>query len=225
MIQKSGLLLGFLASVGCLQTRNDVKAGEQRQVIQSQVSTIQKTNADTVSRFTDMEEQIRQLNGKIEVVENQVHKGDQQSLVQTKGVSEQVTENNKKMALLQESLFKLEAQLVAVQAEVAGLKAEIASGGAKSAGAAGQKSAKNILDQAQESFSHKDWKKAIVNFSKYREDNPKGKNFAEATYKIGVSFQELGLKEEAKSFYDELIARFPKSEEAKKVKARLKSLK
>jgi TolA-binding protein len=45
-----------------------------------------------------------------------------------------------------------------------------------------------------------------------------------ATYKIGVCFQELGMIEEAKAFYDEVIAKYPKSNEAAKATSRLKAM-
>ena len=54
--------------------------------------------------------------------------------------------------------------------------------------------------------------------------NPKGKRYADATYKIGMSFQELKLKDDAKAFYQEVIQKFPKSSEAKKAEVRLKKL-
>jgi TolA-binding protein len=84
---------------------------------------------------------------------------------------------------------------------------------------------KDPLDAAAEMFSGKKWKDAAAAFQKYREAFPKGKAYSDATYKIGVCFQELGLKDEAKSFYDEVVAKFPKSKEAKKARIRLKSLK
>ena len=84
---------------------------------------------------------------------------------------------------------------------------------------------KDTYDIAKEFFEKKDWKQAILNFQKYRDDNPKGVKLADATYKIGVSFQELGMKDEAKTFYDEVQVKYPKSEEARRAKIRLKGLK
>ena len=69
----------------------------------------------------------------------------------------------------------------------------------------------------------KKWKDAIVVFSKYRDQFPKGKKYADATYKIGVCFQELGMKEEAKPFLEEVVAKFPGTSEAKKASFRLKA--
>lgn len=53
----------------------------------------------------------------------------------------------------------------------------------------------------------------------------KEKNVADAKYKIGVSFQELGMKEEAMAFYEEVVANYSKTEAGKSAKARLAKLK
>ena len=55
--------------------------------------------------------------------------------------------------------------------------------------------------------------------------NPTGKRYAEASFKMGQSFQELGMKTEARSFYSEVLEKFPKSDWAKKANLHLKSLK
>lgn len=218
-----------LLSSGCMQTRSEVKEMEQRQVIQQQVSTIQKTNADAFSRFAETEEQLRNLNGRLEVVENQLQRENQQSQTQSKAQHEQMADMNKRSGLLQDSLVKLEQQIFTLQNEMTLMRSEHAAlqSAIQSKAAAGnsQKGAKGSFEQAQELFKQKDWKRAILGYQKYRDDNPKGKSLAEATYRIGYSFQELGLKEEAESFYKELIVKYPKSEEAKKAKVKLKSLK
>ena len=78
---------------------------------------------------------------------------------------------------------------------------------------------------AEVHFKNKEWKKAILSYQKYSEDSPKGKMVAEAKYKIGVSFQELGLKDEAIAFYEEVVAQFPATEIGKKAKFRLTQIK
>lgn len=80
-------------------------------------------------------------------------------------------------------------------------------------------------DAAQDFFGKKEWKKAILSYQKYVDENSKGKNVADAKYKIGVCFQELGMKEEAMAFYEEVIANYSKAEAGKKAKIRLAKLK
>ena len=58
-------------------------------------------------------------------------------------------------------------------------------------------------------------------YQKFRDQNPKNKKFAKATLKIGLAFNELGLKDEAKTFLEEVVAKFPQSEEAKQAKSKL----
>ncbi len=213
---------------GCLKTRSDVREVEQKQVIQQEVTKLQRTNADASSRFADIEEEMRGLRGRVEVIEH--HSG--QSAQESEGVkryaSEQLADTNKKILLLQEGLGAMEKNLYQLNAEVNALKAEKAAMVAQASAAqvkAATEAKKSSYEVGQEFFDQKDWKKAILNFQKYRDENPNGKKFPEATYKMGVSFQELGMKDEAKTFYDELVGKFPASNEAKKAKIRLKSIK
>jgi TolA-binding protein len=187
-----------------IMTRNDVREQEQK------VSTIQKNNADANNRFADNEAEIRALNGRIEVLENRIGQGNLDKEKSRKDLENQITELNQKMGLLQEEVSKLDNELSIMKAG----QAEPAP--AKSDGKASQ------FDMAEEYFAKKEWKKAILNYQKFRDANPKNKKVPEATYKIGVSFQELGMKEESKTFFDEVISKYPNSNEAKKSRSRLK---
>ncbi|MBK7960179.1 MAG: tetratricopeptide repeat protein [Bdellovibrionales bacterium] len=217
----------FVLTSSCLQTRTEVKEVEQRQVMQQQVSTIQKNTADASSRFVEIEEQMRTLNGRVEVVENQIQRENQLIQSHSKANTEKFGEVNKKSELLQDSIEKMEQQIFSLQAEVTKLHSEYAAFQAanqtKPQANSPSKPVKSTFDVAQEQFAKKDWKQAILSYQKYREENPKGKSLALATLRIGASFQELGLKDEAVTFYKEVLSKYPKSEEAKKAKTRLKS--
>ena len=221
------LLLGTLFLSGCLQTRSDVQTGEQRQVLQQQVGTLQKTNADTANHISDLEEQIRYLNGRVEVLENKLANAHSDSDQLRKSAADAAQSQNKKLEIYQDALTKMEQNVAALQAEVAGLKAQGLADQARkeSEKEAKKASDKNPFEAGEAHFEKKDYKAAILEYEKYRNKNPKGKNFATATYKMGVSFQELGMKEEAKTFYDEVVAKHPKSEEARKAKSRLQKMK
>lgn len=225
---KTNLRLAVAAIVlssgaACLRTRSDVKEVEQQKAVTHQVVTLQKENADVSSRYNDLNEEIRDLRGRIEVAENKISKGDSENDRSTKNALEQTQDVGKKTALLQETVTRLDSQVQALNAEVQALRADIAASNARQIAPSG--GGKNSWENGLENFDKKDWKKAILAFQDYREKNPKGKNFHEATYRIGVCFQELGLKDEAKTFYDEVISKNPDSSEAKKAKIRLKSLK
>ncbi len=220
--------ISFLFS-GCLKTRNEVKDVEQKQVLQQQVVSLQKNTADTGNRFSDLEEQMRYLNGRVENIENKINRTDSDVDRKQKVQNDSLQDVNRKMQIYQEALTKLEAQIIQLQNELAHAKAEAsakeAQESSQKAKAASAAAAKNPYDLAQDLFAQKDWKAAIIEYQKYRDQSPKGKNFADATYKIGVCFQELGMKEDAKSFYQEAISRFPNGDEARRSKVRLKSLK
>ncbi|UYL09160.1 tetratricopeptide repeat protein [Bdellovibrio sp. SKB1291214] len=229
-------LLATLATIslfmtGCLQTRNDVRDNEQRQVYQQQVSTMQRQTADAGNRFSDLEEQMRAMNGRVDVVENRLENNNLDK--QLKAAQQQNEALNKKVDLLQEGFTNLEKQVYALNAQVNALNANRQAAEAEAKAAAEraaaekavEKSKKNQYEVGQEYFNKKEWKQAILSYQKYRDESPKGSHFADATYKIGVSFQELGMKEESKTFFDEVLSKFPKSDEARRAKIRLKGLK
>lgn len=220
--------LPVLFLTGCLKTRNDVRDNEQRQVMNQQVATLQRNNADASTRVVEMEETIRNMHGRIEVVENRLNQSSSSHDNSLRAYAQQNQELGQRVMILQEALTKMESQLNQVTAEVNGMKAASSAQAAAAAERAAQaaKAAKrDPYEVAQEAFNKKDWKQSILNFQKYRDENPKGGKFADATYKIGVSFQELGMKDESKTFYDEVVNKFPKSDEARRAKVRLKGLK
>ncbi len=221
------LTIGFFvfSLSACLRTRTEVKDTEQKQVMQQQVVTLQRTNADTNSRLADVDEQLRDLSGKIEHVENKVSKINPDNEKAIKSLIEMQNENVKKIALLQEEVSKQESQIQSLNNEIQNLKTLAANSLNSEKAAAAESSKKNNFQAAEDLFKQGEWKKAIIQYQKYRDENPKGKHLAESTYKMAVCFQELGMKDEAKAFYDEVNTKFPGSPESKKAKTRLKSLK
>lgn len=218
------LLLPFVF-VGCLQTRSDVRAGEQGKVLQQQVSTLQKTNADVSNRFEEAIEQMRYLSGRVEVLENQVQQLKQESDSNRKANAELNQSQAQRISLFQETLAKMESEQEKQLAELAAVKSALQAEPAKNTAATQNPKVKNTYELGDILFAKKEYRQAILEYQKYREKFPKGKNVASATYKMGVSFQELGLKDDAKAFFEEVISKAPKSEEAKKSKARLQKLK
>jgi tol-pal system protein YbgF len=71
-------------------------------------------------------------------------------------------------------------------------------------------------------FKIKQYKKAIVEYSKISEKYTRSTRVPEALYKIGMSFEALGMSEDAKGFYQELVEKYPKSPEAKKARKKVK---
>lgn len=212
------LVMSSVALSGCqngfLKTRGDLREVEAKKQTLDQVSTLQRSTADMNGRFAEIEDDLRRAIGRVEVLEARLAQGNSDREKILVHSDSQSNELNKKILVLQEEISRLDGQIAALTAE--SQKPQSSSSGATK---------KNDFDQGEEHFESKEWRRAILSYQKYRDGNPKGKNFADATYKIGVSFQELGLKDEAKTFYDEVIAKHPKSSEAKRAKTRLSSLK
>ena len=71
-------------------------------------------------------------------------------------------------------------------------------------------------------YAQKNYKKSILAYSKVQEASAKSPKVSQSLYKIGLAFQNLNMKKEARGFFAELVERYPKSAEAKKARARLK---
>ncbi len=230
MLSKKSILFNFIISLmitylflGCLRTREDIKEVEVAKAMKDQVIALQKDHADSTSRLEELMEQNRQLNGRIEDLEQKLSKSSQAQGSGKEEMQKTLDDSKHHSELLQESIGKLENQVQALQEEIVSIRVKEKE---KAAHAEDSKSDKKeaLIDNAQADFQNKKWKEAILNFDQYREKNPKGKYFAEATYKTGVCFQELGMTDEAKVFYNEVIEKFPKTDVSKKANYRLKTL-
>ena len=79
-----------------------------------------------------------------------------------------------------------------------------------------------FLQKANQHFNKRRWKEAIVGFENYRQQHAlKDASFAQATYKMAISFEKLGMKENAKTYFEELVKYFPRSHLAQKAKSYL----
>jgi TolA-binding protein len=219
-------LISMTVLSGCLQTRNEVRENEHRHVIQQQVSTLQQTNANVSNRFAEIEEEMRSLHGRVEVIENKMDQSHSILEGTLKSNKQQGQDMNEKLSALQDALVKMEKEMNTLSAEFQAFKANVVvQASAPSVERNNHQLRKDSFELAQDLFIKKDWKQAILQFEKYREEKPKGPHFSDATYKIGVSFQELGMDSESKVFFEEVISKFPKSDDARRAKIRLKSLK
>ncbi len=235
-------LLSIPAVVGCLKTRADLRAenrepaqAEQQQILVAQRQQQQRPAPPppTPQYQEDTFEQLRNLSGRIDVVENQltqlnaVNAGEKDSVTKTK------RELDQKFVAYEEALKKLESQVQLLSEDLAKMREEMAAAAAASAPTPKDKNKpgktkKNnnaAYEEGESLIGQKKWREAIIAFEDYRKANPKGKHYADATYKIGVCMQEVGMRAEAKLFYDEVISKFPGSKEAKKAAYRLKTIK
>ncbi|PWU15306.1 MAG: hypothetical protein C5B49_12025 [Bdellovibrio sp.] len=200
----------FLAT-GCLQTRTDLKEAEQKKAVQDQVVYLQKSAADQTAKFSDINNDLREMDGRIAALENKVNQVNTQLKDKQGGESQKNQDLEKRLSALQDEMAKIEGQMVVMAQEVQSLKSTGSPGG----------DGKNTFETGEDLFERKEWKKAILAYQRFRDQNPKSKKFVKATLRIGLSFQELGLHEEAKTFFEEVMNRFPQSDEAKVAKTKL----
>lgn len=88
--------------------------------------------------------------------------------------------------------------------------------------AKGKNNSEAVFLRAESYYATKQYKKAIADYSRFPESFTKSRRMPQALYKIGLSFDALGMKTDAAPFYQELSEKFPNSAEAKKARARKK---
>ena len=224
-----------LLITGCLKTRGDLRAESTDETPQRQTVAAQKAAVGGVTttatpakpapapspaqHMDEVDDQLRTLTGRMEALEN----GMNQSAVadettKNDAIKERLTLEQRLLAY-EESIKKLTADVAALNEQVTALKT------LPPVVVEPPKPPKPPIDEGNELLVERKWKDAAAAFQKYREQNPKGKLYADATYKIGVCFQELGMKDEARAFFDEVASKFPGSKDAKKAQFRSKQLK
>lgn len=228
--------LVFLSAVivgmsSCLKTRSELGENYQSQVYSKKQADNQKSQSqepsESIAKVDEKDELIRTLNGRVESLENQIN------LLQKE---KQENTDGQKVQLLQDSLVKMEAQLaklesdmvthssdskVTVDAKGSDAKVIVPVGAKTETHTGGKSSAKNNFETAQDFFAHKDFKNAILEYQKFVDTNKKSKLVPEAKYKIGLSFESMGLKDEAQSFYEEVAAQHGSTEFGKKAKQKV----
>lgn len=216
------IILPFLS--GCLMTRDDVNEENDRKVVAQQVTTLQKDHADEKMRTSELNEELRGVAGRLEALENKNSMSDKEK-EKTKSANEaQFGEVNKKINALQEELQKIENQLGTLAQEIVRIDTKVPTKSSTSVAVEPTNEKKlNHFSAGEDFFHQKDYKQAIVEYQKYRDLYPKGKRFDAATYRIGMSFKNLGMNEEAKTFFEEVQSKFPDSKFAKAAKEQLKS--
>lgn len=216
IINFSLVVLSFCIIAGCLQTRGNLKNEPPVKyntpaTKAPNVSVEQIKKAEVTAKTEDINTDFRQLYGRVEAVESQLQSKKDNEYV--KSLETKVQQMETKMALLETTVADLHAKSKAAAHQAAVAQAPTVF--PKAAGA---------LDAANTHFDNKKWEDAILAYEEYRKKYPKGDDYGLATYRIGLSFQGLGLKEDAKAFFKEVVEKFPKSKEADLAKTKLKKL-
>lgn len=210
---------------GCLQTRNSAKEIEEKQVLRKQVTNLQQTTAEVNAKFNEIDEDLRKMFGRIEQVDSRVAGLKEGAEKSGQTLESRVKELEANTVLIREELGRLSKDVTKELLETKAMvqsALQLVQGGSGSATGAVDK--KDPFRYAEAKFEAKSYREAIFAYEEYRKAFPKGKNVTQATYKIGVSFQELGLNEDAKLFFEEVIAKAPKSKEAGLSRNRLKAI-
>lgn len=201
-----GIIL--MATTGCLVLRSQMDpsapANPQKYRQSSDTVRLQQEKAELEMKLKSYDEQFRTLLGRIEEMESKT--------------SKENPEDQQRVKDLEAALSEMVAQQEALKKEISNLKKNDNNSSSAASGPTGD------LTLADRYFSTGKWTKAVEEFQKFRELNPKSSEVPLVTYKIGVCFQELGMKGEAKTFYNSVIKRYPKDRAAKFAKFRLDSL-
>lgn len=230
-MNKFGIFITLFVSAtllsGCLQTRETQKEKEEKQVLKKQLTNLQQNTADINARFQDIEDEARRSNGRMEALEARVQQQIAQQAAAAAKNEKTVLETRlrERDEAYREEFAKVQGELSRLREQVAALQAEQKRSAQQAASSSSASNSNNPYADAEALFEKKSWREAILSYERYRSRNPKGKFFSAATYKIGVCFQELGMNEEAAVFYEEVVAKFPKSKDAGRASTRLKKLK
>ncbi len=195
--------------VGCLQTRSNLRGGTSTTPVTAQ----QQKAAEEAIKKDDTDKEFRELYGRIETVEKQVAEA----------------KDSEKVKMLETRLAVMETELNLMRATVSELNAKakkdaLLISSDERAATQQKPQVKSPLFDASKHFNDKKWEDAILAYEEYRKNNPKGKEYPEATLKIGMCFQNMGLKDDAKVFFKEVVDKYPKTKEADTAKSKLKKL-
>lgn len=184
-----------------------------------------------VMQQDDLFEQMRSLSGRVDAVENMAAQLNANSGLQKDSATKDRQALEQKFVAYEDALKKLEVQIQALSEEVKQMKLAQAAPPPKPEkpaagnGKADTKTPNKAYEEGEALFTQKKYKEAILAYEKYRDQSKKGKFYADATYKMGACFQEMGMKDEARIFFNEVTEKFPGSKEAKKAAVRAKQLK
>lgn len=240
MKQKASLAIAIVlltfSLTGCLKTRAQLKQDpeDSKEPVPAQIQDVQPQGQYAID---EIKGEITRLTGRIEDLER---KNQQAETTPTgpgkedfKKIETRINELETAQAAIIEALKKKQSNVALPEASELfdkGKKAfqekqfneaiESLSGYLKNP--SGKHAEEATFLRAESYYELKEYKKAIVDYSKFPEKFTRSKRMPAALLKIGRSFDALGMKEDAKGFYAELVEKFPKSSEAKKAKSKLK---
>lgn len=241
-MKKILLLVACVALSGCLKTRSQLKeeSSEGNEAITSSApvpAQVKEVAPPGQYVLDEIKSEITRMTGRIEDLERNNHQQNQQSLStskeELKKLETRIIELEQAQVSMLEALKKLQANAPTPEMVEFFEKGKALFHSKDFEGALESfthylknPKAKHIEDatylRGEAYFQLKNFKKAIIEFSKFPEKYHQSKKLPAAFYRIGLAFDALGMKDDAKGFYQELIEKFPKSPEAQKARAKLK---
>lgn len=213
----------FLSGAGCqIQTRSQV---EEKKVMQDQVKVLQTGRAEQQGKIQDVSNEVLNMNGRIETLEAKIASLDRGFQSHNRQGDQQIGEVSNRVKTLEEASLGLNQRMDSIIEELKSLRAAVESSKkSDKPWVASKGPEKGPFNTAEDEYAKSNWGEAILSYMKYREQNPTGKRYAEATFKIGHAFQQMGKSAQAKSFYQEVVNRFPGSPHAKKAQSQLQKI-
>jgi TolA-binding protein len=234
-------LLMVFSQTACMKTRSQIKGDPS----ESAEATVNPRPGSTAAyEMEEVKSELTRISGKLEEVEHA------QQLQNTSEVKEYASRLDARIAELEKNQMLLlsevkalkdkEAQVVAREKEAAVPASDLLSEASSllaqkhyeeatekykavlNKGAKGKDGAEALFGLGECEFGQKNFKKAIVHYSKVQEVFAKSPRVPASLYKIGLSFERLNMPKEAKGFFNELNERFPKSAEAKRARSKVK---
>ncbi|MGE4231883.1 MAG: tetratricopeptide repeat protein [Bacteriovoracia bacterium] len=225
------LLASILALIpGCLKTRSQVKGAEE-QAEEQPADNLPKQN--TRYEIEELKNEVVRLNGKVEELEHNYKNSDGDS-----DVNQRLQEIEKNQMLILADVKKLKDQQEEIEQKSFNPKQTLRAGQkllkqkkyedaleqfrqVNSKNSRGHDLAEAYFGIGEAEYGLKNYKKAILAYSKVQEIAPKSNLAPTSVYKIGWCFKNLNMNKEAKSFFSEVVEKYPKSPEAKKAKSKL----
>lgn len=228
-----GVVLVLLMTSGCLKTRAQLRS-ESEQASAAVPSKVQQSDEESRYAIDELKGEMTRLVGRVEDLERAQNEK-QFDLSQDESyrkLNDRVAELERTQVAILEAIKKLQGSASVDQPTLfEDARKAYDQGDCESAiasldkylTASQPKQAENAYYMRADCYyQQKQYKKAIVDYSKFPERFSRSKYMAASLYKIGLSFEAMGMKEDARSFFQELVDKFPKSTEAKRAKLKLK---
>jgi TolA-binding protein len=225
---------------GCLKTRAQLKEdGDEPSTVSSPIP-VKQGPTDVMPQggyaLDEVKSEMTRMEGRVEDLERAQKDKAQAPGTPTaddyKKLETRVTELEQAQTSMLEAIKKLQEMPAAApdpvemlkkgknQVEAGNIEGSIETFSACLRSAKGKTAEECTFNRAESYYALKDYKKAIVDYSKFPEKYTRSTFMPKALYRIGLSFDQLGMRDDAKGFYQELVEKYPKSPEAKKAKSK-----